>query len=81
MAITSLYYLAGKREKEYIPHSNWPIIFIVQLNLSLGVSVIMPSIYQYITTSRTKPEDEEVSISNENGSAPCNCDHGVNNNY
>ena len=54
------YYLfpIGKRSlEEHFPHHNWFIVIAFQLLLSTIFSVMNPSIYQFVTSPSTIPEE------------------------
>ena len=48
----------GKRNwDERIPHQNWPIILGLIVVHNTAFSILTPSIYQFITTPRSIPEE------------------------
>ena len=63
----SSFLLSGKRNLEsQFPHKNWAIIFALLVVNNTAFSVMSPSMYQFITTSRElteESENEEVNLS------------------
>lgn len=55
---THLAVSAKRRGKEKFPHRNWPIIFGLQLLISTAYFIFTPSVYQFVTTPRSVPEDQ-----------------------
>ena len=49
---------AKRRRKEEFPHRNWPIILGLQLLVSTAYFIFTPSIYQFVTTPHSVPEEQ-----------------------
>ena len=57
--IMSHSYIGKKNLEENFPHHNWILILSLQFVITTMWSVFTPSIYQFITTPRSPPEDSE----------------------
>lgn len=49
--------IPAKSLEERFPHNNWVVILLLQLLNGTALSLVTPSIYQFITTPTTPPEE------------------------